>query len=78
MPIYEFRCKKCKHIFESLIFSRKKKKPWSALNAKQKMRKKSCRFLPAGNPTARRAPQRHVPVVLPAAAIKPSVSVSAV
>ena len=21
MPIYEFRCKKCKNIFESLIFS---------------------------------------------------------
>ncbi|MBP7015839.1 MAG: zinc ribbon domain-containing protein [Deltaproteobacteria bacterium] len=26
MPIYEFRCKKCKHIFESLIFSPKEEK----------------------------------------------------
>ena len=29
MPIYEFRCKKCKNIFESLIFSSMEEKKLS-------------------------------------------------
>jgi len=39
MPIYEFRCKKCKNIFGKLIFSSKKKKNFLVLNVEQKLSK---------------------------------------
>ena len=67
MPIYEFRCKKCKNIFESLIFSPAEEKSFPALNAEQKNLKKYCPYLQAESQTVHHVLQlpvlRAVPVI---------------
>ncbi len=65
MPIYEFRCKKCKNIFESLIFSSGEEKNFFVPNVDQKSHRRSCPYLPEASPIVLPVHQLPVPQDVP-------------